>query len=496
MFGDWGIGKLSIIEQLRQNLKEVEHCDYVVGEFNAWSYEHTPNSQAGIAHEMISALTTIPRQGKRSWRGDWNDFWKIFWNKLCITWKFATNFHGKKILVILLIVWVGLVCALPILETNPSLEIPVLFGFVYLLYKGLKTIMSQPLAAELKTYLQLPSYQKHLGTVPEMSKNIKGLCEICLGKNIGGKNRRMIFFVDDLDRCGVDGIVKTFEAIRLVLDIPWATVVIAMDQRIILPALASHYESLSKYHSCDPIEIARDYLAKVIHLPVSLQVPDDSSVAKYLASIWNDPEFEASINKVQPKVQPVKADCLKQKEKLNLVDGEKSTELLRDIIADIDSLDIQSMLRPLEKEEQPVEDPSENTGFGQEQKIKFYEWLIKFNLRNPRQIKRLYNNYNLLWSIYAGEWNKDDNAWYIHMLALLALEMVSEHVPFDKTSNIRKEYREAFFAFKGNKQIPDITGVEAENINEAYKLIFDYQASREIDLLKRVEPFVLPEITL
>ena len=36
-----------------------------------------------------------------------------------------------------------------------------------------------------------------------------------------------------------------------------------------------------------------------------------------------------------------------------------------------------------------------------DQKVAFYDWLLKLNLRNPRQVKRLYNSYNLLWSHYG-----------------------------------------------------------------------------------------------
>jgi hypothetical protein len=60
--------------------------------------------------------------------------------------------------------------------------------------------------------------------------------------------RRLLFVVDDLDRCSPEGIFKTFEAIRLVLDLPQVIVVVAVDQRIALAALALHYEKLTKHH--------------------------------------------------------------------------------------------------------------------------------------------------------------------------------------------------------------------------------------------------------
>ena len=507
LLGNWGIGKSSVIKQLRDKLNEVKHCDYVFGEFNAWSYEHTPNLQAGIAHEVISALTTaqpcnikppekaLPPEKQWPWYRRWS-------YKPYVIWKFAIRLHGKRILVILLSIFIAQVSGFfqllgSFMSSNPVVAGAGSLVVAFFGYKELKTIISQPLAKELKTYLQLPNYQEHLGTIPEMGKNIKALCKICLGEKVWDNNRRLVFFVDDLDRCGVDGIVKTFEAVRLVLDIPWVTVVIAMDHRIALPALACHYEKLSKFHQRDPLSIARAYLAKVVHLPIRLQVPDNQSVARYLAHIWDDTEFVKKIFAEQSPEQSVspQPDIKSKQPDEAETPADKPEESLQDIISDINSVDVKSVLKA-EQESDDAEQAAvkESQGFGQDQKEKFYQWLINFNLRNPRQIKRLYNCYNLLWSIYDVEWKEDKDDWYNHMLALLVLEMINEHVPFDVNVDTRGQYRQAFFNLSGDKKVLSIERVDSTYINEAHKLLLTYQKDRKIDLLKRLKPFVLPAI--
>ncbi len=440
LLGDWGIGKSSVIEQLREKLDEVEHCDYVFGEFNAWSYEHTQNLQAGIAHEVISALTTTQSRkfgsglpsGKR-----WGWCRRLTY-KPYVVWKFAISLYGERMLFILCSILAALFLgAIPaitnLIVSNPAIAGAGSLAVAWLVYEQLKVISSQPLAKELKTYLRLPSYQEHLGTIPMMQNNIKAIAEICLGEKRWDKNRRLVFFVDDLDRCGVDGIVKTFEAVRLVLGLDWVTVIIAMDQRIALPALACHYEKLSEYHQLDPVSIARDYLAKVIHLPIRLQVPDNLSVARYLAHIWKDDQFLTKINDEMKIISGVQAkldsDSHQEKHKMSEeseLDGEPG-EFLADTISDINSMDVKAALLPeMDDVGTDVQHVEEIPGFGPEQKDAFYRWLLKFNLRNPRQIKRLYNSYNLLWSLFDDNWRLEGKVYFPHMLTLLVLEMINE----------------------------------------------------------------------
>jgi len=501
LLGDWGIGKSSVIEQLRVKLDAVEHKEYFFAEFNAWKYEHTANLQAGIAHELISVLTALPAQKQWPW-------YKQVWHKFYVKWKFAVKLHGKRILAILLIsLSTPIVIYIMTLKDSIGSQLPIagagILAAGYVVFKQLRTVISEPFAKELKTYIQLPSYQKHLGTIPEMSKHIKALCEICLGKKGKEIERELVFFVDDLDRCGVEGIVKTFEAVRLVLDIPWVTVIIAMDQRIALPALACHYEKLSKYHQRDPMSIARDYLAKVIHLPIRLSAPDDLSVARYLANIWDDAEF---VNKIKQELepQPSVSEQTEDTEGVDVEEGvneeggeEKPRESFQDILDDINRIDIQAVFKANRGDKNPEGgNVKEVSGFGELQKIQFYHNLISFNLRNPRQIKRLYNSYNLLWGIYDSEWQKDSSAWTAHMLGLIILEMINEHVPFNDKVDTREHYRQALFSLTGDKKVASVKGVKSEDINKAYQIIKTFQEQKKINLLTRLEPFVLPAIAL
>ena len=78
--------------------------------------------------------------------------------------------------------------------------------------------------------------------------------------------------VDDLDRCSPECITQTLDAVRLVMSLDNVAVVIAIDDRVAFQAVAKHYEKLGD-ESRPGSAIARDYLGKIIQLPINLPQP-------------------------------------------------------------------------------------------------------------------------------------------------------------------------------------------------------------------------------
>ncbi|QNT06747.1 hypothetical protein IBG28_03610 [Marinomonas arctica] len=314
LLGHWGVGKTSFVELLRTALKTKKQKgepDFLFAEFNAWEYEHTDNLQAGIAQEMIKALSS-PEPKPVYWE-------KASWplRKVLLTARFALSLHGFKVLIPLSLfaaslapLWVpdslkgAFTSLVQPLGNGVASILPYAWVGAFLIptFKKTKEVFAGPLAKELLTYLKLPDYGKHLGTIPVMREHIKKLTKVRLGNE-----KRLLYVVDDLDRCGHKGIVKVLEAVRMVLDLDNVIVVIAVDQRIALAALALNYKELAtQHHIEDPRLIARDYLAKIIHLPIVLTEPDEASVASYLANLWDEtssPESKALAKKAGTLLQ-------------------------------------------------------------------------------------------------------------------------------------------------------------------------------------------------
>ena len=80
-----------------------------------------------------------------------------------------------------------------------------------------------------------------------------------------GQQRRLIVFIDDLDRCSPDNIREVFEAIRVYLDAPGFIFVIGYDSAVVHDVLLTRGEGATTY---------RSYLEKIIQVDFVLPIPD------------------------------------------------------------------------------------------------------------------------------------------------------------------------------------------------------------------------------
>ena len=237
LFGNWGEGKSTIMDLLKNQLKTSNNFEFA--KFNAWEYEHTDNIAAGLAQEVVDGLM----KGVIGFRNRlllhvkfaWCEYkWNFIYSILCLL------IIGLSPLALYLLgkVWGNLGISFQAFLGVGVLA--VLVPIVICIYRGLKQIIEHPLAAQLQTYLKLPTYGEHLGLVPVLKRHIKTLCSLRLGKE-----KKLIVFVDDLDRCHAECISKTLDAIRLVMTIPRVIVIFGIDYRIAFKAIEGHYKNVS-----------------------------------------------------------------------------------------------------------------------------------------------------------------------------------------------------------------------------------------------------------
>ena len=285
LLGDWGAGKSSLIEQVKVRLDEVANSWQTVGqrdarirylhaEFNAWEYEQTDNIRAGLAQEVVNGLTAGLSWGEKitfALTNAWQQH----------RWAFIGSLSG--FLVVIAAMLAASLSDITLKEGMAGSFVGVgagaFFSFIlYQAWKTARTILEHPLANRLYTYLKLPSYGQHLGLVPVIREQIGALCRYRLGKLHNG---RLLVVVDDLDRCSPECITQTLDAVRLVMSLERVAVIIAIDDRVAFQAVAKHYEKLG-----DKVRpgsaIARDYLGKIIQLPINLPQPGTSDLQGFI----------------------------------------------------------------------------------------------------------------------------------------------------------------------------------------------------------------------
>jgi hypothetical protein len=260
LFGAWGSGKSSVLRQLRARLedKERQTLEWRVADFNAWRYERTDNLAAGLVQEAVAAITPQGR-GRLAFRLRYG--WarhraRLVWSLLVLVASLAAAIYGLVIgaaddSIAKIFIGLGGVSVFSVVAT------------------ALLKLYQHPVSTELMTYFRLPTYGQHLGLLEAMRSELKTLWTIARKHH---PSRRLLVIVDDLDRCSPPAIASTLDAIRLVMDLPEVVVVIAVDERIGLGAIALEYDELAT-DTRPPADVARDFLAKIVQLPIRLPVP-------------------------------------------------------------------------------------------------------------------------------------------------------------------------------------------------------------------------------
>ncbi len=443
LLGRWGAGKSTVMKMLQDVLnpnntdqKNKKFGDrFIFAEFNAWEYERTDNLEAGLAQEVVRSL--VEPLGFRE--------------KLWLRYEFALREHGPKVLLFLffgVIILAGffgeIVWVLSNLGSEAEKEwwFEALFGgglfFLSLkLWDHYKKVYEHPLSVELRTYLKLPNYGKHLGLIPVLKRHIKSLCQIRLGttqeriekrkealkkwdwlsldKNSEnmGLSRRLVVFIDDLDRCDPASITKTLDAVRLVMDVEHVVVIIGIDHRIAFRAVGDHYKDLADGHHSKQA-IARDYLGKILQLAIILNQPQKEELQAFVSEglfpnvkendSWEEDYVEGTTNKhekieetEEPQQEGGKKEVLKEENR-----EEK-------LIEDLTQIDQQKDKEDTKKDDRQEKEPGEEAinlwhreiKFKKNERDLFSELAETFEFRNPRQLLRLRNSYGLLKLLYG-----------------------------------------------------------------------------------------------
>ena len=265
LFGGWGEGKSSVLRQLEARLasEDTTHRFWVAW-FNAWQYERTDNLAAGLVQETVRGL--VPRRRLERMALAWRFAWKR--QRMRLVWALVALVLSALVSV------VGIVVA----ATNDSVLSAIIGAGGLSVFTAVGAavvrLYRHPIAADLWTYFRLPDYGQHLGLLPVMRDQVQALWEI--RQRAGGRHRRpgrLVVVVDDLDRCSPTAIAATLDAVRLVMDMPNVVVIVALDERICLRAVAEEYAALTTPERSQG-EIARDFLAKIVQLPIRLEPPD------------------------------------------------------------------------------------------------------------------------------------------------------------------------------------------------------------------------------
>ena len=95
------------------------------------------------------------------------------------------------------------------------------------------------------------------------------------------QNRRLVVFIDDLDRCLPEKTIEILETIKIFLDVPKCIYVIGVAKEVIEQAIEVRYKSKGQ----DILNIGKDYMEKIIQIPFTLPPIKEENMEKYINSL-------------------------------------------------------------------------------------------------------------------------------------------------------------------------------------------------------------------
>lgn len=282
VYGDWGGGKSSIMQMLRDDFEKetagesVDDNPYegvAVLYFNGWLFEGYDDAKAALLSSILTALRDHKRFGPKLKKTACNLLKRVDYMR-AVRMLFTGAVAGG---VVAATGGVGLAAMLPAVATG------ALAGFKDSAPDAVKEALEK--GAETNPDEALSDIRQFRDDFSKM------LAESDI--------KTLVVLIDDLDRCSPDRIIENLEAIKLFLNVPNTAFVIGADRRIIRQAVAWRYRDSLKASAetqADPSErLVDDYLEKLIQIPYRLPRLSPSEIETYLTLLFCKRHLEPAL---------------------------------------------------------------------------------------------------------------------------------------------------------------------------------------------------------
>jgi KAP family P-loop domain len=263
VFGTWGSGKTTLMETIRCGLDK-EKCIPVW--FSAWRYEKEP-------HLIVPLLDTI-REALIGYAENREPIKDLAWKTAGIIGK-ATH---------------SLLSGLSI-----KLGIPGAAEFSFDANKAL-TKAKEHTALDESARTPRSFYHASFSALSEAFTQFVG----------SQTERRIVVFVDDLDRCLPETALEVLESMKLFFDLPGFVFVVGLDEQVVEAAIELKYIKLGSNSPEKTVRVkGSDYIKKIFQVPFSLRPVPVTEVNNFLSTIISDPLLpQTQKNELQTTVGP------------------------------------------------------------------------------------------------------------------------------------------------------------------------------------------------
>ncbi len=259
IYGDWGVGKSSILALLQKKITEanaaqVSNAHYI--SFNGWLFQGYEDAKSALMETVVSELANLQPRSKKIQKIAKSLIKRVNWLKVARV--------GAGALV------TGLT-GIP----DPG----ILSGAVNLykrgkdFFDGAKEDSSTAVTVNTEEDSFLKEYEEKTitGQILAFRKEFRQLIEF-------SKVDHVIVLVDDLDRCLPKSVIEILEAIRLFLFVEGTTFVLSADEKMIEYAVREHFPNLPASYS----DYTKSYLEKLIQIPIRIPLLNRLQTGNYI----------------------------------------------------------------------------------------------------------------------------------------------------------------------------------------------------------------------
>ena len=269
IFGRWGTGKTTLMRMLQRRL---DGRGATTVWFSAWVYARENEIWAALLQSIATRLTGDLRMAGKT-RYALRLFERsLAWDRLL--------YEGPKYLLRLLSLALPVIIG-GVLATQVGPAIAHWLngaGIVGTLAVGMWYAIKPGTEAALKdghpdfSLYRSIDFEKHIGFLDRFREQFGRIVD-----SLPGKARRLVIFIDDVDRCSPEQVLQLLDAIKVFLDVPRTIFILGLDQAVIDQALAVKYPT-------DPVA-QREYMSKLVQLPFHLPPLTQDDLVAYLRGL-------------------------------------------------------------------------------------------------------------------------------------------------------------------------------------------------------------------
>ncbi|HBI6963834.1 TPA: hypothetical protein K8N27_002216 [Clostridium perfringens] len=276
LYGSWGAGKSTILKLTENIIEEKNNASSKNKVFtvniNSWMLEGYDDTKCALMESLLKGIERNPNFKEECKEGLKGLFKRIDSLRLGAT-------ALKK----------GLPLALSVATGNP---IPFILNLSEDLIGKFKTEdgiqdVYDSISNFSNKYIKPKEDEEKLSVV-ENIRVFKSEFEKILEKS---EIDNLVVMIDDLDRCTPDKIIDTLEAIKLFLSVNRTIFIIAVDERVIKYSIKKRYPTIDS----DSVDISKDYVEKIIQLPISIPELSEIDIMNYMLLLANELYLEEEV---------------------------------------------------------------------------------------------------------------------------------------------------------------------------------------------------------